>query len=180
MKKANAGLALLTCLVLFTHVIYQVVSYIMFFYNPVISKVLGFSVMGLFVCHAVISIIIVIHNHDAKDVKYMALNVRTLLQRIFAFVMCALLPTHIFAGKVLSKNAGTIFYNLEELAQVLFFWAMFSHIALSLTNAFVTFGWLTDIKKKKTMDVVFFIVCMLLFVATSFVVVLTQRKIYYG
>ena len=182
MKKANAWLALLTYLVLLVHVVYQVVSYIAFFYNPILTKTFAHVTMGLFVAHAILSLVILVRNHDAKplEMEYKGINARTYMQRIFGILMCVLLPLHIFMMVILSKNVGTIFYNIEEVAIVLFFWALFTHVGLSLSNAFVTLGWLSDIKVKKVMDVVIFIICQILFAVTSFVIVLTYRKLLNG
>lgn len=180
MKKANAGISLLIILLMLAHVIYQVVSYATFYYNPLITKVLGYVLVAAIVAHAGLSMAIVFGRHDSKTVTYKALNIRTLLQRIFAGLMCVLIPVHIFAFKLLSKSAGTVFFTLLLLIMVIFYWSVFSHVALSFTNALVSLGWLGDIKKKKVMDIIVWILCFLMFLAASIIITMTYWKMFNG
>ena len=181
LKKTNAVLALLTYLVLTGHVIYQVVSYIMFYYNAAISRAFADTTMLLFIAHAVIAFIILFGKHDSKEIVYKALNIRTLLQRIFAYAMCVLLPAHMFAFKIISQNSGNlIIFTLAETVQILFYLALFAHIALSFSNALITLGLMTDMKKKKITDVVMAVICSLFFIVSSVVVVVTHWNIHHG
>lgn len=180
MKKANAGIGLLIILLMLGHVIYNVVSYLTYYYNPVITKVGGYALVAAIVAHAGLSMAIVFGRHDSKTVTYKALNIRTLLQRIFAALMCVLIPVHIFTFKLLDATVGTVFFNLILFVAVIFYWSVFSHVALSFSNALVSLGWLTDIKKKKVIDIIVWILCFVMFIAASVIVTMTQRNYFYG
>ncbi len=180
MKKANAGISLLICILMLIHVLYEVISFVVFFYNPVVTKVLGYVLVAAIVAHAGLSMAIVFGRHDSKTITYKALNIRTLLQRIFAGLMCVLIPLHIFAFKLLSKSVGTVFFSLFLLIMVIFYWSVFSHVALSFTNALVSLGWLGDMKKKKVADIIIWILCFLMFLAASFIITMTQWKMFNG
>lgn len=176
-KKWNARLSLLTFALLLTHEAYQLYAYTTFYYNPVLSKVTGFATAGCFVLHVILSAICVFSLHDSKTVAYKKLNLRTLLQRISGVCMMLLLPLHIFSFSLLKSSAGGFGYTLVEAAGILFFAAVSCHVALSFSNALVTLGWLSDIRKKRILDRVLLIVFALLFIAASVIVVSTHAKI---
>ena len=152
-KKTNAKLSLITIFLLAVHSIYQIVSYIIFYYNPLLSKLFGYSVAAVILLHIILSVISVFALHDSKTVSYSKLNARILTQRISAVIMCILLPIHICLFDLLKKTAGTTLYALLEATQVLFFASLFLHISISFSNALVTLGILEDMKKKKIIDV---------------------------
>ncbi len=176
-KKWNARLSLLTFALLLTHEAYQLYAYTTFYYNPVLSKVTGFATEGCFVLHVILSAICVFSLHDSKTVAYKKLNLRTLLQRISGVCMMLLLPLHIFSFSLLKSSAGGFGYTLVEAASILFFAAVSCHVALSFSNALVTLGWLSDIRKKRILDRVLLIAFALLFIAASVIVVSTHAKI---
>ena len=148
-KKWNARLSLLTLLLLLIHEGYQLYAYITFYYNPTLSKVTGFATAGCFALHAILSVISVFVLHDAKSVAYKKLNIRTVLQRVSAVLILLLLPLHIFSFSLLKSSAGGVGYVLVEAAQIIFYAMLSCHVALSFSNALITLGRLSDIKKKK-------------------------------
>ena len=79
-----------------------------------------------------------------------------------------------------SKSVGTVFFSLFLLIMVIFYWSVFSHVALSFTNALVSLGWLGDMKKKKVADIIIWILCFLMFLAASFIITMTQWKMFNG
>ena len=176
-KKWNARLSLLTTALLLIHEGYQLYAYITFYYNPTLSKVTGYAAAGCFVLHGILSAIGVFVLHDAKTVAYKRLNIRTVLQRISAAMIIVLLPLHIFSFSLLMSSAGGVGYVLTEIAQILFYAALSCHIALSFSNALITLGRLSDIKKKRIIDVVAFVICALLFIAASVIITTTHTKI---
>ena len=179
-KKWNARLSLLTLLLLLIHAAYQLYAYITFYYNPTLSKAFGYAVAGCFVLHGILAAICVFALHDSKKIAYKKLNRRTLIQRISAALILLLLPLHIFSFSLLNSSAGGIGYVLVELAQILFFAALLCHSALSFSNALVTLGWLSDIKKKRIIDAVALVIAVLLFIAVSIIIPMTHTKIIGG
>lgn len=175
-KKVNAAVSLFSCLGLTAHVLYNAVAYIIFYYNPVLSKVMGFGVMGLICIHAVLSIIIVASSHDTSAIRYKSLNMRTLMQRVTAVMMLVLLPLHIFNFNLISKSGGGVVFWLLESVQILFYSAVMYHIALSFSNALVTLGLLENMRKKKVIDTVLLVIATIVVIAMSIIVITTQSK----
>ena len=182
-KKWNARLSFLTLLLLLIHEGYQLYAYITFYYNPVLSKVTGFATAGCFALHAILSMIIVFVMHDSKSVAYKKLNIRTVMQRISAVLILVLLPLHIFSFSLLKRSVGSVGYVggvgyvLVEAAQIIFYAMLSCHVALSFSNALVTLGRLSDIKKKRVIDVVVCVICLLLFIAASVIITTAHTKI---
>lgn len=176
-KKWNARLSLLTLLLLVMHEGYQLYAYITFYYNPTLSKVSGFAAAGCFVLHAILSMICVFGMHDSKTVTYKKLNIRTVLQRVSAVLVLLLLPLHIFSFSLLKSTAGGVGYILTEAAQILFYAMLSCHIALSFSSALITLGRLSDIKKKRIIDIVVFVIFTLLFITVSVIITTTHTKI---
>lgn len=177
-KKWNAGLSLLTILLLLLHEGYQLYAYTTFYYNPTLSKVSGYAVAGCFVLHAILSIIGVAVLHDAKAVAYKRLNLRTVLQRVSAVMLLLLLPLHIFSFSLLRSSAGGFGYVLVEAAQVVFFATLFCHVGLSFSNALITLGWLSSIRKKRIIDIVVLVICVIMLITVSVIITSTHTKIF--
>ena len=177
-KKWNARLSLLTILLLLIHEGYQLFAYITFYYNPVLSKVSGYALAGCFVLHAILSMIGVAFLHDGKSVAYKKLNIRTVLQRVSAVLLILLLPLHIFSFPLLKSSAGGFGYLLVEAAQIIFYATLFCHVATSFSNALITLGWLSDIKKKRIIDVVVIVICVIMLIAICVIIPATHTKIF--
>lgn len=177
-KKWNARLSLLTIALLLIHEGYQLYAYLTFYYNPTLSKVSGFVTAGCFVLHGILSAICIFALHDSKTVAYKKRNIRTLLQRISAVMILVLLPIHIFSFSLLQSSIGGIGYVFIEAVQIIFYAALSCHIALSFSNALITLGRLSDIKKKRIIDMVVLIICALLFIAVSVIITTTHVKIF--
>ena len=170
LKKANAILALITTAVLIAHIGYNLIAYICYYYNPVLSLISGATLSGLFIMHGILAVIILIHSHDSFRIEYKSLNKRTVFQRITAAVIMVLLPLHALGFVLLSKSAGSVFYILLEAQRFVFYLAVLIHAALSFSNALVTLGLLADIKKKKILDLVLLIVAIIFGLGFAFYV----------
>lgn len=177
-KKWNARLSLLTILLLLIHEGYQLIAYITFYYNPTLSKVSGYAVVGCFVLHAILSVVGVAVLHDAKGIAYKRLNIRTVLQRISAVLLILLLPLHIFSFPLLKSSAGGFGYVMAEAAQIIFYATLFCHVAVSFSNALITLGRLSDIKKKRIIDVVVLVICVIMLITVSVVITTTHTKLF--
>ena len=177
-KKWNARLSLLTILLLLIHEGYQLFAYITFYYNPTLSKVTGYAVAVCFVLHAILSVVGVAVLHDSKSVAYKKLNIRTVLQRISAVLLILLLPLHIFSFPLLKSSAGGFGYVMVEAAQIIFYATLFCHVVVSFSNALITLGWLSDIKKKRIIDVVVLVICVIMLIAVSVIITTTHTKLF--
>ncbi len=161
LKKINAVLALITTAFLICHLGYNLVTYVLFYYNPVLSMISGILIATCFVLHGVLAVFIVIHSHDSKTVEYKKLNLRTVIQRITAAVIMVLLPFHALEMALLSKNIGNAFYVVLEVLRFAFYLSVMLHVCLSFSNALVTLGLLGDMKKKKILDRILLVVAIL-------------------
>ena len=177
-KKLNARLSLLTSALLLIHEGYQLYAYISFFYDPTLTAVLGYTVAGCFVLHGILSAVCVFALHDSKTVAYKKLNIRILFQRISAIMMILLLPLHIFSFSLLRSSVGGIGYILVEALQIIFYAALSCHIALSFSNALITLGRLSDVRKKRVIDIVALVVSTLIFIAVSVIITTTHTKVF--
>ena len=176
-KKVNAVLGLAITAALLIHIIYEIYAYLTFYYNPVLTKILAFTTLGLGALHILLSAFIVFISHDkGKGIRYPALNIRTLLQRISAVAIAVMLILHMNTFVALSATAGTsrALFVTVLIVQVLFYLTVFVHIAVSASNAFITLGIISSGKARKTLDIIIWILCVILFAAASFVVVKTQ------
>lgn len=169
LKKANAALGLLAIAILLVHAGYQVVAYLLFIYNPVVTQVLAWMTVGVVAFHAIMGMSMVFFLHDGVTVKsYPRANLRTILQRASAIGIMVMLILHIKAFAIM--KSGTPGLIAVEFIQFLFFTSVFTHIGTSFSNAFVTLGLLEDMEKKKKIDRVTWVICAVLWAITVFVV----------
>ena len=81
-KKTNAILGLLAILILLAHAGYQVIAYILFIYNPLVTKLLGWATVAVVSMHAVLGMSMLMFVHDGSSARsYSGMNLRTILQR---------------------------------------------------------------------------------------------------
>lgn len=179
-KKWNARLSLLTVAMFLIHEGYHLYAYTILYYNPILSKFTGYAVVVALLLHAILSIISVFVLHDAKSVSYKKLNIKTVIQRVSAVLIVLLLPLHIFSFGLLQSSVGGVGYILTEIAQILFYAAVFCHIALSFSNAFITLGYLTDMRKKRVIDIVVTVICVVMFIAVSVIITSVHTMIFKG
>ena len=171
LKKINAVLALLSVLTLLIHMGYNIFSYITLYYNPVLSRLTALPFMTVVCLHAVCGMCSVFLLGDGTSVNiYPKQNKGTVIQRVSAAFIFPLLIIHINTFSLLEKisSGGRPWqFILIAVIQVLFFSVLASHIAVSVSRAFVTLGLLSNMKKKKTMDTVVCILCAVLTVIAA-------------
>ena len=176
--KKNAWLSIILCITLLIHVIYQAAAYIMFFYAPLASKILGYAVVVPMIFHAFLSMLSIFVLHDSKTVLYKTSNIGTCVQRISGIIGGVLLPIHILSFMILSQSVGSYVFYLTESSQILFYAAIFAHIAVSFSKAFVTLGILENPRKKRFIDRLLWVVCIFLFVIMCVLIIRTHRIIF--
>ena len=169
LKKANATFGLLTIALLLAHAGYEVITFSLMLYDPVVTKVIGWSCMAVVGIHAILGMSIMMFAHDGSDLwKYPKENRRTILQRGSAIGILVMIALHLKCFDLI--KSGTAGLVAAEVIQVLFFACVFTHIALSFSNAFVTLGVLEDLKKKQRIDAVASIICGICFIVAAFVI----------
>ena len=170
LKKNNAILSLFTCLMLLIHVVYQAVAHLMLFYYPIVSKILGYAVLIPAVIHGVMSAISVLFLHDSRKIMYKKANARTYIQRICAVIIVVLLPAHLYSYAIHDITAGTALFYAATLIQIIFYGAIITHAAISVSKALITLGMLENTDKMHIIDRCMFSICAALFVAVSIIV----------
>ena len=100
------------------------------------------------------------------------------MKRWTSVLLILLLPLHIFSFPLLKSSAGGFGYFLVEAAQIIFYAALFCHVATSFSNALITLGWLSDIKKKRIIDVVVLVICVIMLIAVSVIITTTHTKLF--
>ena len=138
MKKANACLTLILIALLFVHAVYELLAYILFYYNPVLSRLTGWLAAGAFLVHAVFSLINLCFFSDSRSVTYKRMNMGTVVQRISAVIMALFLPLHILMFNLLTGSFGATAYSLLEAANAVFIGALSCHAAVSFSRALIS------------------------------------------
>lgn len=182
-KKINAVLGISIIVIFLVHIIYEIVAYLTFYYNPAVTKIIAYTALGAVALHILMSIYIVAFAHDkGKGMKYPALNARTLIQRITAVLMTVLVIFHMNTFKLLSMNAKTNMpaFVLVLAVQIIFYASVLLHVAVSAGNALITLGLVTSGKTRKKIDIVVWIICAVLFAAASVIIVKTQVAMFLG
>ncbi|WP_405342825.1 hypothetical protein [Ruminococcus sp.] len=179
-KKWNARLSLLTVVLFLIHEGYHLYAYTAMYHNPTLTKVTGYALAAALGLHVILSIMSVFVLHDAKKVAYKKLNIRTVIQRVSAVLIVLLLPLHILSFGLLQSSVGGVGYFLTEIAQIVFYAALCCHIAVSFSGALITLGILSDMRKKRVIDIVVAVICVILFIAASVIITLVHTMIFNG
>ena len=176
-KKINAVLGLVLTTVFLIHIIYEIFAFLTFYYNPATTKAIAYSTMCIAILHILFSAFIIFISHDkGMGMKYLRLNIRTLLQRISAIAIAVIMVLHINTFSILKESSAKNMFLFAAviILQVLFYAVVLFHISVSLSNALITLGILSSDRFRKRLDVIVSTVCILLFIAASVIVVRTQ------
>ena len=153
LKKTNAVLAILSMIALMVHIGYTVFAYLTFYYNPLLKIWTAVPFMVLTCLHAVCGMSSVFLQADGTRLdRYPKQNRRTILQRITAALIFPLLILHINTFALLSSSAEKgqwACFALLLISQPLFYGTVLTHIAVSVSRALITLGWLTSPEKQK-------------------------------
>ena len=179
-KRANAVVALLMIAALLIHLAYEVWSYMTFYYNPLVTKLIAYSFVVLVVVHILLSVSIVFGQHDSHTLRsYPKQNARTIVQRGSAVMILLLLPWHIKTGDwIVTHTGGTSFFHILLVLQVLFWVMVLLHISTSFSRALITLGWLESRKTQRIIDVIVCAVCAAGMVLAAVVVIRTQFMLF--
>ena len=178
LKKINAVLGLLSILLILLHIGYSVFCYLTFYYNPVLKLVFAYPFMVCVCLHAICGMMIVFTMKDGGRADlYPKQNKRTILQRASAALIFPLLILHINTFSLMQASAErgyTVCIILLILAEMLFFADVITHVAVSLTNGFITLGWLSDRELQKSIDKVAYVIGAIFFVISVYAIVKGQ------
>ena len=100
---------------------------------------------------------------------------------IFAALVLPLLILHINTFNLLQSSAQAgqwLWFGLLMLSQPLFYATVLTHIATSVTRAFITLGWLSSTEKRRAIDRVIYVLCALAFAVSTFVVMRTELAMF--
>ena len=175
-KKINAAAALFLIALLLIHVIYEVWSYVAFFYNPLVTAIIAYSFAAVACFHMVLAGWSVFRVHDGSTLRmYPRANLGTILQRCSAVVIIVLLPIHAKTGDWVAGHAvGQAGFTFLMCLQVLFWLLIGIHVTVSLSRALITLGVLSDMRRKKTIDIVTAVVCAVGLTFAAYVVIRTD------
>ena len=178
LKKINAALGLLSILFMLLHIGYTVFSYLTFYYNPVLKMVFAIPFMVLVCLHAVCGMLTLFLQKDSgRTDLYPKQNLRTILQRVSAILIFPLLILHINTFDLMQASAEKgykIFIFLLILGELIFFAAVITHVAVSLTNGLITLGLLSSRETQKKIDRVVYVLGAVSFCVSVFAVVKAQ------
>ncbi len=182
LKKINAALGLLSIVAMLLHIGYTVFAYLAFYYNPALKLLTAVPFMVVACLHAVCGMLAVFIQADGTRLDlYPKQNLRTILQRASAALILPLLILHINTFNLLQSSAQAgqwLWFGLLMLSQPLFYATVLTHIATSVTRAFITLGWLASTEKRKGIDRVVYILCALAFAVSTFVVLRTELAMF--
>ena len=174
LKKLNAALGLLTIAAILLHIGYNVFAYLAFYYNPQIKLLMTIPILVLVCLHAVCGMLTVFLQADGTRLDlYPKQNLRTILQRVCAALMLPLLILHINTYRLLQSTAGAgqwFWFALLMISQPVFYGAVLTHVAVSVTNGLITLGLLSSRETQKRIDRVIYFLCAAAFVVSTCVV----------
>lgn len=158
-KKINAILTLLTCLMLLDHVLFLSgwlgTGGTMFGINLSMARVL----LTLAALHGLLSMSIVMFGHDGSSGAYASLNRRTIVQRFSGMAILVLLLVH-----MMPSQGGAEIYGMRAVFYALLFAAVFVHVAVSFSKALITLGLAGSEKTIRRIDGIVYVLCGVLFV----------------
>ena len=182
LKKISAAAGLLSSAGLLIHVIYNIYSYLTFYYNPSLKMLTAIPFI-LFTCiHAICGMCSVFLLGDGTRLDlYRKQNMRTVIQRVSAALLFPLLILHLRTFDLLKSSSGNKqwpFFALLIFLQVIFYAVTAAHVAVSLSGVLITLGILADRQKQKRLDRFVWFLCAVLFAAAVFAVIKGQLKMF--
>ena len=178
-KKYNAVIGLFLIVLLIVHLGYEVWSYKAFYYNPLVTKVLGY---GFAVCvgiHALLSIYALAHHESRQLRTYARYNVRTIVQRLSVAGLLILFPLHIKSGDwIAGHKVSPAGFTALMVLQVLFWLMIYLHVTTSFTRALITLGLLEERAVQRKIDTLAAVLLAALLIYAGKVIIQTQMFLY--
>ena len=165
MRKINAGLSLLTALLLLDHALFNAVWMISHGTIEKSGAFMPWILFGFMLAHAVISIDLAISAHAGiekrKCKSYPKLNVATIVQRISGVVLIVFTGLHVAGAAGFMQPPRLVHAILPPL----FFTIALLHVAVSTSKAFITLG-IGSAKFVKVVDIVVKVICVATLIAS--------------
>ncbi len=178
LKKCNAVIALLSILFLLVHIVYSIFAYLTMYYNPFLTKLFSGILMAGVCLHAVLGMCSVFLMDDGTRLSlYPRQNRRTIIQRLSAALFFPLLFIHTKTFQLLkssAENGSWVIFVILIIIEILFFADTIIHMAVSLSRALITLGWLSSRETQKKIDRIVYILGIILFIAAAVSVIRTQ------
>lgn len=183
LKKLNAALGELSILFMLVHIGYSVYAYLTAYYNPLLKNLTAIPFMVLVCLHAICGMLTLFLQRDGgRPDLYPKQNLGTILQRVSAVLILPLLILHINTYTLMkgaAEEGQIVWVVLLMLGEILFFGCVISHVALSLTKGLVTLGILSSEKTKRTLDLILYVLCAVIFVISCVAVLKGQIGMFF-
>jgi succinate dehydrogenase hydrophobic anchor subunit len=109
---------------------------------------------------------------------YKRLNLETVIQRVSAVIMVVLFPFHINTYDFLKINSHGAAFWFAETVYIVFYSALFSHIAVSFSKALISLGKLEDDSKRRSINKAAALICALAALITIIITIRTHIKMF--
>ena len=164
LRKINAGVSLLTTLLLLAHSIYNAIRMLSRGSIIINANYIPWILMGLMLIHAFISIDLAISSHtESEKIKcksYPKLNIPTIFQRASGILLIIFTALHVAGAAGFMHPPKAV----HAIVPPLFFTLALAHAAISTSKAFITLG-IGNAKFVKTFDVVMKVICVATLIA---------------
>ena len=164
LRKINAGLSLLSTLLLMDHAIFHGVWMLSRGSVEKTANSLPRILFGVMVLHAIISIVLAVRGHKGAEKRkcndYFNINIATMIQRISGVLLFIYTVLHIVGTTGILRLPQVVHAVLTPV----FFTIALTHTALSVSKAFITLG-IGNAKLIKGVDVAVKVLCVMTLIA---------------
>ena len=158
MRKINAGLSLLTTLLLLAHAIINAVWMLSCGTIEKVGPLMGWILFGLMLTHACVSIDLAISAHEGAEKRkckvYPKLNAATLFQRISGVALILFTALHVAGAAGFMVPPPMV----HAIVPAVFFTVALAHAAVSVSKAFISLG-IGNAKFIKAADIAAKVLC---------------------
>ena len=158
-RKINAGLALISTLLLMGHAILHAVWMLSRGRIAINAGFMPWILVGTMLAHVFISIDLAISAHTNSQKRkcnnYPAMNVSTMIQRVSGILLIIFTGLHIAGTMGITQTPPMV----HAIVPPLFFTLTLAHVAVSTSKAFITLG-IGDAAFVRRVDVVTKVICV--------------------
>lgn len=170
MKRVNSIIGLISTLTLIGHICTTMIFLTLGIRNELLSNILARSTYGLILAHVLISLTILIREHDASPVavKYVAKTYRVWIQRISGLFILIFLHSHIGQMVKVINEVSMVAADKVRFAiiNITFFVVLYTHLSVSISRALLSLGIVVDTKAIDRTDRIVMVTCVILCLVT--------------